>query len=236
LLWPVTPGKGDRAQRRLIQAAATVFGEKGLKGATVREIARAAGQNVAAITYYFGGKEKLYAAVLESVAGLLRETMSDLLAEIAIGRRRGLPPEAAVRLLKEFMAAFYLRILSRKEAAAIGRLIVREQTQPSPAFEILYDNAFRNLHETLCFLVGTALGADPEDRRTILHTHSLMGQVWFFAVSRETILRRLGWRTLEGKNAELVVQVLTQHVDLLLRALRPSSGAPERFSTSTFSP
>jgi AcrR family transcriptional regulator len=213
---------------RLVQAAAKVFGEKGLKGATVREIALAAGQNVAAIAYHFGGKEKLYAAVLESVAELLRQTMGDVLAEIGIARRRGLGPEDALRLLKEFIAAFYLRILSRKEAAEIGRLIVREQTQPSPGFEILYENAFRELHQTLCFLVGTTLQTDPEDRGTILHTHSLMGQVWFFAISRETILRRLGWRTLEGKNAEVVVRVFTQHIDLLVRALRVAQAAPGR--------
>lgn len=226
LLWTPAPGKGDRAKLALVHAAAKVFGEKGLEAATVREIARAARQNIAAIAYHFGGKENLYRAVLESVVSLLRQAMADVLVQIDAARTRNLSPAEAQELLKAFLSAFYLRVLSRKEATEIARLIVREQTQPSPAFEILYHKAFRPLHETLCFLVGSALGSDPKDRQIILHTHSLMGQVWFFAISRETILRRLGWRTLEGRNARLVVQIFSQHVDLLLHALRPASFNP----------
>lgn len=219
--WPAPePGRGERAKLRLLDAAAHVFGEKGPAGATVREIASAAGQNVAAIAYHFGGKENLYRAVLEGVVQIIRNRMADVLQEIASARRNGGPaPREALRLLKRFITEFYLRILSRTEAIRIGRLIVREQTEPSSAFEILYEKAFRDLHETLCFLVGRVLGWKASDRETILRTHSLMGQVWFFAVSRETILRRLGWRSLGGRNAETVATMLGENVEALLSGL-----------------
>jgi len=49
----------------LIQAAKRVFAERGYDGATVKEIAEAAGVNVSLVSYHFGGKEGLYRTCLE---------------------------------------------------------------------------------------------------------------------------------------------------------------------------
>lgn len=58
---------------QLIAAATPLFAVKGLAGVNVREIARAAGVNASLISYHFGGKEGLYAAVIrEQFAGLGR--------------------------------------------------------------------------------------------------------------------------------------------------------------------
>jgi len=49
-------------QDRLLEAAWRVLRERGLRGATSRTIAAAAGANLGAITYYFGSKQALIAA------------------------------------------------------------------------------------------------------------------------------------------------------------------------------
>jgi HTH-type transcriptional dual regulator CecR, C-terminal domain len=41
----------------------------------------------------------------------------------------------------------------------------------------------------------------------------------FFAMSRETILRRLGWKSLEGRNAEVVSGIIAENLDVLLEGL-----------------
>ena len=220
LLTAERPGKRERAKARLLEAAVRIFGEKGLKGATVREIAKAAGQNVAAIAYYFGSKERLYDLIIEGIVREFHHALGDILQRIdELERLQHPDPVRALAVLKAFLGAVYLRVLSRREALPIARLIVREQLGPTPAFEILYHKAFRQLHTRLCFLVGLVLGRDPREPQTILRTHMIMGQVYFFAMSREAILRRLGWRTLEGKNAELVIQVLEQNIEALLLSL-----------------
>lgn len=53
------------ARTKLLEAALPLFPQKGFAGVSIRELADAAGVNSAAISYYFGGKEGLYAAVLE---------------------------------------------------------------------------------------------------------------------------------------------------------------------------
>lgn len=284
----------DAARRSLLYAAIEVFGDKGLKGASVREIARKAGQNIAAIAYYFGSKEGLYHATITCIVQELRLIMADEIRQIRALRERcgssgqpatnpppnlatnpapdlspkrapdrpknramiretssttkseinsvlnpattpalnlGTPsattPAAttastaatateALELLQAFLRGVYLRLLCRKEIMYLARLVIREQTQPSAGFEILYQQAFRDFHEGLCFLTGRVLGADPAAPQTIIRTHSLMGQVWFFAISRETILRRLGWNTLEGDHANIVADILMENVKLVL--------------------
>lgn len=55
------------ARTKLIEVALPLFPQKGFAGVSIRELADAAGVNSAAISYYFGGKEGLYAAVLETM-------------------------------------------------------------------------------------------------------------------------------------------------------------------------
>ena len=59
------PDQGERTREELLAAAARVFSERGLAGARMDGIASEAGVNKALIYYYFGGKERLYAAVFD---------------------------------------------------------------------------------------------------------------------------------------------------------------------------
>ncbi|MBC7691463.1 MAG: TetR/AcrR family transcriptional regulator [Methylotenera sp.] len=49
----------------LLSAARTVFARRGYDGATVKELAEAAGVNVSLVSYHFEGKENLYRACVE---------------------------------------------------------------------------------------------------------------------------------------------------------------------------
>ena len=56
-----TNGGSDKpVQDRLLDVAEDLFCERGFEGTSVRELAGAAGCNIASVNYYFGGKEKLY--------------------------------------------------------------------------------------------------------------------------------------------------------------------------------
>jgi AcrR family transcriptional regulator len=218
--YSLEPGRSERSRRDLLAAARIVFSRDGLEGASVREIVKLARQNVASIQYHFGGKRNLYHAVLGEIVTEVRGTMGPVLGEIAaLSSNPRTSPAEARQLLKTFIATLFLKLLSRDDIASLGRLIVREQTAPTSGFEILYEQAFKPVHEGLCRLMGLALGRDPGETEVIVRTHALMGQAHFFAMSRETILRRAGWRTLEGKNAELVAGLISEHIELLLQAL-----------------
>ena len=63
----------DAATReRLLAAATRLFAQHGFGGVSVRDIARAARANVAAVNYHFDGKLGLYRAVVHSAVQAMR--------------------------------------------------------------------------------------------------------------------------------------------------------------------
>ena len=54
---------GVATRKRLLAAAGRVFAEKDYRNATIAEICRLAGTNIAAVNYHFSDKETLYLEV-----------------------------------------------------------------------------------------------------------------------------------------------------------------------------
>ena len=218
--------RSDSAKSRLLEAALVIFGQKGLETATVREIASAAGQNIAAISYYFGSKENLYHATIEATADEIQRRAGDVFSQAAQRHAAGaLTPDDAIELIQRIIRGLYFNIASRQDALSFGRLVLREQTEPTSGFEILYERCFRQLHETLGLLVATALDVDPGQPEVIIRVHTLLGQVFAFRVARATILRRLDWQTLEGANAEAVTALIEENIEVLLCGLKSKHAA-----------
>src|SRR6201996_1683159 len=70
----------DKLDKRehILVVAEQLFGEKGFDGTSVRDIAQAAGVNLAMISYYFGSKEKLLEAMVEFRAGYVFGILEEL--------------------------------------------------------------------------------------------------------------------------------------------------------------
>ena len=85
----------ERTKANIMQVAAAEFGEKGLAGARIDEIAAATQTSKRMIYYYFGSKEGLYLAVLEESYRKVREVEAELHLE-------DLEPEQALRRLVAF--------------------------------------------------------------------------------------------------------------------------------------
>jgi AcrR family transcriptional regulator len=91
-----------RTQQAIRRAAMAEFSECGLGGARMDSIAERAGINKRLIYYYFGGKEALFLAALETTYADIRE------AERAL-RLETLDPPDAVRRLVAFTWQHYLK-------------------------------------------------------------------------------------------------------------------------------
>jgi AcrR family transcriptional regulator len=56
----------DSSRSRLLEGAAKLFAKKGFDRVSIREIARVSDCNICLVSYYFGGKEKLYQSIFEN--------------------------------------------------------------------------------------------------------------------------------------------------------------------------
>lgn len=79
---------------QILQVAGRIFADKGFERATSREICAAAGTNLAAVNYHFGGKDGLYDAVLVEAHDQL--VALDALESIV---QSGASPQAQLRSL-----------------------------------------------------------------------------------------------------------------------------------------
>jgi TetR/AcrR family transcriptional regulator len=106
--------KAPEANRaRIVRAAIDEFAARGFKGASMDAIAARTDTTRALINYHFGGKEKIYLAVLEHVYSEIRqaEALLDL---------DHLDPVSAIRRIVEFTFTYYL------EHEGFVRLVVAE--------------------------------------------------------------------------------------------------------------
>lgn len=219
-LFPTSPNKGEQARRKLLLAALLKFGEKGYENASVREIADEAGQNVAAISYYFGSKDKLYAGVLEGIGEHLRGVFAQVAGETREMLKEGaLDPVTAVAIVKRMMRTLLGEQLEGVEFEKIRHVMLREQAAPSENFDLLYNKTLRPLHELFAKAMGIATGSDPDSTEVVLRTHAMFGQVLAFTLARATILRRLGVKKLTAAHKAQIAVLLDEHVDLICGGL-----------------
>lgn len=212
-------GSRDETADKLIHAGIELFGEHGFAGTTTRMVAEAAHSNIGSIAYYFGNKRGLYLACAGHIAARMRQIF---LLDVSTENRDWLAglnkQQARVRL--EQMVRRMVRLFSREEEARRWlMLVMREQANPSEAFDVLYREAFEVAHVTLTTLIGVVTGRDPTERRVILEAHTLVGQIVFFLVGRTPLLRRLncGDHLPEAIAAE-AEEVVVAHLAALGRA------------------
>ena len=101
-------GNPEETRRDILEAAERSFASAGFAGATTRQVASAAGVNVATLHYHFGSKEGLYRAVLREAVG---------------GPLPGVPEAAeAADRLRGIVSALYDHAASRRSLSRLALL------------------------------------------------------------------------------------------------------------------
>ncbi len=120
-----SPAKGVRD--RLLDAAEELFSEHGFEGTSVRELAGAAGCNIASVNYYFGGKEKLYEEVWRRHLVSLRDSRVASVDQV-MAESGGTP--SLEELLRAFANAFIGPLVDHRAGRRLIRLMARELIDP----------------------------------------------------------------------------------------------------------
>lgn len=203
----------DETAHKLMLAGMELFGQYGFKGTTTRMIAEAADSNIGSIAYYFDNKTGLYHAIARHIAQRMRDVF---------GFNDERPPteasdrDQALAQLELIVRRMVRQFAQAPEARRWLMLVIREQANPSEAFDILYEETFERVHVHLTRLIAVVMDRSPDEHRVIIEAHTIMGQIVFFLVGRFPLLRRLG---LEGEFPPEVVDTAEQVVISHLHAL-----------------
>lgn len=143
---------------QLLEAAGHVFAEKGFDRATGKEICQRAGANTAAINYYFGGMEGLYAAVLEEANSRLVPLSA--LASTVAGKTDA---KAKLRAIIELGVE---RLTGPVSSSWVLGVIGREFLAPSPALDALREEQAIPKGRILTSIVAELMGL-PDDHPAV---------------------------------------------------------------------
>lgn len=142
------------AKERLFLAAVRVFAAKGYRGATVRDICReAGGANLNAINYYFGGKKKLYRAILEV---LFNEGDRQIRERLAASGSTS--PEQQLRMVLEVSCRLFFS--GSEVNRAFVRLWIMELANPTPLLAEMVERYSRPQTESLLAILAALVGPD----------------------------------------------------------------------------
>jgi AcrR family transcriptional regulator len=143
---------GEPARERLLLAGLRLFAEQGFAKTSIRQIALAAGANVAAVSYYFGNKAGLYRTVF------WRGTAPAAAPGTAVER---LPDAASLECMFEHILA---PLRSGAEARLWIKLHRREMIEPAGLWQEKVDRGMQPMHAALVALLCRRLGlAEPDD-------------------------------------------------------------------------
>lgn len=154
---PTAPSSGSRrprldgieARERLLGAALQLFAEKGFAKTSTRDIAQAAGVNIASIKYYFGDKAGLYRTVFV-------EHMSCQSCEDSFF------PEPSSQNLRQALQGFFSGFLEPIKqgdlARHVMRLHFREVVEPTGLWTEAPDNTIKLAHAALVEMLARHMG------------------------------------------------------------------------------
>ncbi len=164
--------------RRLIAAASEEFARHGFAGARVRQIVDAARANVAAVNYYFGGKEGLYRATLRYLAG--RPAQHPKVSASRSARR----PEAR---LQRRVHAMLQRFIGSDRPSPLGRILAHEAMNPTGNLESLIGDTMRPEIERIQALLREIAGPEVAEDKLAHAAFGILGQCVLYLYARPTI-------------------------------------------------
>ena len=222
------PRNGDAAEgrQRLLDAAMALFAEKGLDGVSTRELATAAGVNLSAITYHFGGKTALYEAAMRHALTQLEPRRRGVIEKLGSAvEAAGGDKQVLALIAAGFVRGFYTALTSTDFPMAPVNLVVRELHHPTAAFSLVMDEHINPAQDAITGLVAAATGGNMDDTEVKLLGLSVTTQVMKLSLMRPVILARMGWDEYSPENAETLISATIKSVLRLLELPMPDANA-----------
>ena len=212
----------DQTRAALVRAALKLFGRQGFDGTSTREIAAEAKANIGSIAYHFGGKEGLRAAAADYIVETIQGIAGQALGAASLAAPSS--PDAARAQLFSALERMVGFVVASPQAGEIVQFVLRELSHPTAALDRIYGGVFEPTHRRLCQVWEQATGEPAESEATKLTVFTMIGQVIYFRIGREAVMRRMGWREIGADEAAKVAAVATDNLRAMLASRDGAAG------------
>ena len=195
---------------KLLKTAARLFARHGTDGVSTRELARQAGVNLCAISYYFGSKQKLYEAVIDDLISTFK---TDLLTE-------NVPEQTPREQIKNVIGNFFDYMCGDNISDTNARLMINEMISPTTAYDKIYKQVIEPVHRRISLLLAEELDEEENSPDVLILTHTLFGQAAMFRLHKEAFLRRMKIKKYTPELTAAIKQHIYRNCDAVIDGAR----------------
>jgi AcrR family transcriptional regulator len=176
------PGPQSSTRERILDTAERLFLEKGFRGASLRALTSAAGVNLAAVGYHFGGKDELLRAVLERRIQPVNTERLRRLDVVEAGWARG-QPRALEPILAALLEPAFAAMRAGHESRDLATLLYSEPHEHMREFvESLFGECAKRFLAAIARVLGRADGVALE-----LRFQMVIGAMIHFLAGRQRL-------------------------------------------------
>jgi AcrR family transcriptional regulator len=158
--------QSSEARLRVLGAAVDEFARHGFANARIRSIVEAARVNVAAVNYYFGGKDGLYRATVMSLA-----VRMDPLDAARVQAVRGAPER-----LRAAVGQLILRLATSEGPTPLARILAHEALAQTGQLALLLEETMGAELKLLAAILREIAGVEADDEYLRRRAVGIVGQ------------------------------------------------------------
>ena len=173
----------DQTREKILTEAEALFADKGYHAVSVREITRRAACNLAAVNYHFGNKHNLYLEVFRSrCLPRAKKVHNDFKKTVS-----AFTSPSPADIIQTLAAVFLGGAMTDEERFQQSQLVSRELAEPTEAFEIMANGAFKPLFEDVLICLQAALPHRIVPEKMVLSVSSIFSMIIHFNFARPMI-------------------------------------------------
>ncbi len=189
-------------KNKIISAATEEFAEHGYHAATIRNICKRAGVNIAAINYHFSGKTELYRRALEMVFAFklplpcAEKIYSD---------------DDLESVLRDWIKTFLYRGNDKKilENRLLEKIVYHEMLNPSEIFNEIFDAYLKPDVVSLEKILSKGLPPDTAEKEIKMRVFSILGSCVFYFFHYRVVEKICNEGNFLENNMDMIVNHIT---------------------------
>ncbi len=202
---------------KILRTALKMFAVATPAAVRMRDLAKEAKVNLAAVNYHFKTKDALYIEVAKLIVRLFQiqyEPYVNRFEEIKVSRNA----EDAIELIKDVLAS-RIRCESKynKYSRYIVLILMREELCNGAPFDMFLKKLFIPRTKITAELIDIATNGRISGEKARIAAKILLGQTHLFNSARTGVKIDLNWKTFGEKEAEKVREINSEFVDKILR-------------------
>lgn len=200
--------KDETSKQKILMTATKLFANKGFDAVSVREICKEANVNLCLISYYFGGKQELYNAIIEDLIAKQNQYASTFM-DISV-EPESLSKREQIDLLFKVFDRFIDFFYSKKISSDLILLLLKEQQNPKWSIKMPVLDYLRSL-------IGAVFNLEKDSRELVYQTLFIISQVNSPKIFPAFSLRMLKQNDFCEEDIEIIRRNIKFYINLLLK-------------------